>query len=29
MLQPRHAGRLFQRVMRIRRRMRAAASSAG
>jgi hypothetical protein len=29
MLQPRHAGRLFQRVMRIRRRMRAAASSTG
>jgi hypothetical protein len=29
MLQPRHAGRLFQRVMRIRRRMRAADSSAG
>jgi hypothetical protein len=29
MLRPRHAGRLFQRVMRIRRRMRAAASSAG
>jgi hypothetical protein len=28
-LRPRHAGRLFQRVMRIRRRMRAAASSAG
>jgi hypothetical protein len=28
-LQPRHAGRLFQRVMRIRRRMRAAASSTG
>jgi hypothetical protein len=29
LLQPRHAGRLFQRVIRIRRRMRAAASSAG
>jgi len=29
LLQPRHAGRLFQRVMRIRRRMRATASSAG
>jgi hypothetical protein len=29
MLQPRHAGRLFQRVMRIRRRMRAAPSSTG
>jgi hypothetical protein len=29
MLQPRHAGRLFQRVMRIRRRMRTAASSPG
>jgi hypothetical protein len=29
MLQPRHAGRLFQRVMRIRRRIRAAASSTG
>lgn len=29
MLQPRHAGRLLQRVMRIRRRMRAAASSPG